>query len=174
MAASRKLKVYRTPIGFHDAYVAAASQKAALEAWGTDTNLFARGIAEIVSDPELTAEPLAKPGTVIKRLRGTTAEQLAALGPAKTTRPEARAPKVEKTKAKPVPSRSALEAAEQALAEAATRHAAEEADLAKREAALQRERGALDKAHASERRKLERALADERADYEAALRAWDG
>ena len=31
-----KLKVYRTPIGFHDAYVAAPSQKAALDAWGSD------------------------------------------------------------------------------------------------------------------------------------------
>jgi hypothetical protein len=28
----RKLKVFRTPIGFHDAYVAAPSRKAALEA----------------------------------------------------------------------------------------------------------------------------------------------
>ena len=42
---TRKLKVFRTPIGFHDAYVAAPSQKAALQAWGTDTDLFARGVA---------------------------------------------------------------------------------------------------------------------------------
>ena len=35
-----KLKVYSTPIGFHDALVAAPSQKAALEAWGAGTNLF--------------------------------------------------------------------------------------------------------------------------------------
>jgi hypothetical protein len=33
LAAKIELKVYRTPIGFHDALVAAASQKAALEAW---------------------------------------------------------------------------------------------------------------------------------------------
>ena len=51
------LKVYRTPIGFHDAYVAAPSQKAALQAWGSDANLFARGVAELVTDPALTAEP---------------------------------------------------------------------------------------------------------------------
>ena len=37
-----KLKVFRTPIGFHDAYVAAPSQKAALEAWGADSNIFAQ------------------------------------------------------------------------------------------------------------------------------------
>ena len=64
---SRKspLKVYRTTTGFHDAYVAAPSQKAALEAWGTDKNLFARGVAEQVTDPKLTAEPLAAPGTLM-------------------------------------------------------------------------------------------------------------
>lgn len=33
---ARKLKVFCTPIGFHDAYVAAPSQKAALEVWDTD------------------------------------------------------------------------------------------------------------------------------------------
>ena len=34
MARKQKLNVYRTPIGFHDAYVAAPSQHAALLAWG--------------------------------------------------------------------------------------------------------------------------------------------
>ena len=47
---ARALKVYRTPIGFHDAYVAAPSQKAALAAWGADANLFARGSAEQVTE----------------------------------------------------------------------------------------------------------------------------
>ena len=75
----QRLKVYRTPIGFHDAYVAAPSQKAALEAWGSDTNLFARGSAEEVTEPELMAAPLDNPGQVIKVLRGTEAEQIAAL-----------------------------------------------------------------------------------------------
>ena len=62
----RKLKVFRTPIGFHDAYVAAPSRKAALEAWGAGGNLFARGTAEEVTDPKLTAEPLRHPGEVIR------------------------------------------------------------------------------------------------------------
>ena len=46
MSAKRKqkLKVYCTPVGFHDAYVAAPSQKAALQAWGAKTNLFAQGL----------------------------------------------------------------------------------------------------------------------------------
>ncbi|MDB5697670.1 MAG: hypothetical protein JWN69_474, partial [Alphaproteobacteria bacterium] len=81
MARSSKLKVFRVPIGFHDAYVAAPSQKAAIQAWGSDRDVFSRGEAEVVTDPKLTAEPLAKPGAVVKRLRGTAAEQLAALPP---------------------------------------------------------------------------------------------
>ena len=85
-----KLKVFRTPIGFHDAYVAAPSRAAALRAWGSDKDLFARGIAEEVTDPALTAEPLAQPGTVFKRSRGTADEQVAALsgGTAKAKAPK--------------------------------------------------------------------------------------
>ena len=81
---ARALKVFRLPVGFHDAYVAAPSQKAAAEAWGADASVFARKDAELVTDPELTEEPLARPGQVIKRLRGTAAEQIAALGEAET------------------------------------------------------------------------------------------
>src|SRR6187401_1665332 len=75
----QKLKVFRTPIGFHDAYVAAPSQKAALDAWGADSNIFAQGIAEQVTDPRLMEEPLANPGKVIKRVRGSTDEHFAEL-----------------------------------------------------------------------------------------------
>ena len=81
MARATKLKLYRTVAGFHDAYVAASSQKAALAAWGSDKDLFARGLAEQVTDEALAAEALAAPGTVIRRSRGTTAEQIAALPP---------------------------------------------------------------------------------------------
>lgn len=35
MAKGAKLRLYQTALGFHDAYVAAPSKKAALEAWGT-------------------------------------------------------------------------------------------------------------------------------------------
>jgi hypothetical protein len=66
----RQLKVFRTSTGFHDAYVAAPSQKAALEAWGADANLFARGVAEQVTDAALMAEPLKHPGEVIRVSRG--------------------------------------------------------------------------------------------------------
>ena len=54
-----------------------ASQKAALQARGSDADLFARGIAEVVTDEALSAKPLASPGLVIRKLRGTADEQLA-------------------------------------------------------------------------------------------------
>ncbi len=108
------LKVYRTPIGFHDAYVAAPSQKAALKAWGSDADLFARGVAEVVTDPALTAEPLARPGAVIRRLRGTVEEQLAAAPPGSVRARKAASPRV----TPPRPDRAALDAAERALAAA--------------------------------------------------------
>lgn len=77
---SRRLKVFRTPIGFHDAYVAAPSQKAALAAWGADSNLFAQGIAEQVTDPELMAGALERPGEVVRRLRDGDGEGEPVLG----------------------------------------------------------------------------------------------
>jgi hypothetical protein len=79
MTRKQKLKVYRTPIGFHDAYVAATSQKEALKAWGSDVDLFSRGIAERVTEEALTREPLDRPGVVVRRPRGTNDEYMAAL-----------------------------------------------------------------------------------------------
>src|SRR4051794_30850602 len=80
----RPLKVFRTPVGFYDAVVAAPSQKAALAAWGTTTNLFASGDACAVGDPALQSEALAHPGEVIKKPRGDVA---AMLGPKPLRRP---------------------------------------------------------------------------------------
>ncbi len=154
MARAQKLKVYRTVAGFHDAYVAAASQKAALAAWGSDKDLFARGIAEQVTDDALTAEPLAAPGTVIKRARGTGAENLAVEVKTPQARrtgsqeppPSKSGPKPQpKPKPLPKPKREALDAADDALASLETEHRLairsieqEEADLARRRRALER------------------------------------
>ncbi|HEY0625460.1 MAG TPA: hypothetical protein VGD10_01880 [Allosphingosinicella sp.] len=186
MPANQKLKVFRTPIGFHDAYVAAPSQKAAIEAWGTDKDVFARGQAELVTDPALAAEPLASPGTVIKRLRGTAAEQIAALGdtpppPRRKAAEEAEAaPAPPKAKPKPPPrpkpkpSRAALDEAEAALTEAEARQKQGLNDLAQREAALARERRALEKAQADETAGLARARDKAEAAYRDAMRRWRG
>jgi hypothetical protein len=180
-----KLKVYRTPIGFHDAYVAAPSQKAAMEAWGSDKDLFSRGEAELVTDAALSAEPLAKPGVVIKRLRGTVEEQLAALPPdrPRTARSDSgkasddgaegsRAPKPSKKKP-PRPSRATLDEAEEALTEAEERHAAIRKDLIKREKALAEERRAAEAAHAAETERLERARQQAAKAFQAQLDKWE-
>jgi hypothetical protein len=165
-----KLKMYRTPIGFHDAYVAATSQKAALEAWGADANLFARGVAEQVDDPELTVEPLANPGTVTRRLRGTLDEQLAALPEA----PAAKAPPArERKKAKrPRPSREQLDQLEADLAELQQRQAEEEQALARREAELASERRKLTERHRRELERTSAKLDSSKAAYEIALSKW--
>ena len=176
MPRTSKLKVFRLPIGFHDAYVAAPSQKAAAEAWGSDIAVFTRGEAELVTDPTLSKEPLASPGKVIKRLRGTAEEQIAALGPAET--PKARkgaAPARKKTPPpKPRPSRAALDEAEAALAAAEAAQAEARRELTEREAALARERAALEKKSREERERLEARRDRAEAAYQEALRRWRG
>jgi hypothetical protein len=175
MPAPKQLKVFRTPIGFHDAYVAAPSQKAAMEAWGSDKDLFSRGEAERVTDPALTAEPLASPGLVIKRLRGTAAEHMAALPddapPRKPPRAKTSSGKKEQA---PRPSRAELDAAELALAQAAERQAEESGALAEREAELARERRALAKAQEREMARLGQERDKAAAEFEEAIRRWRG
>lgn len=200
MARKAKLKVFRTPIGFHDAYVAAPSQKAALAAWGSDRDLFARGVAERVDDPALMREPLAHPGEVIRRSRGTTAEQIAALpkdapkrpsrsASAKTPADEAesgararakaraaaeRKPRASSAKPKPPPDRNRLEAAERALTDAEARHREERRALARREAELAKERRQLEKRQAAEQARLAGKSEAARKAYERAVDAWRG
>lgn len=191
MARRQALKVFRTAIGFHDAYVAAPSQKAALKAWGADANLFAAGLAERVEDPELMREPLANPGTVVRRLRGTLAEHIAALPkdevrpakrppkpsaeipPAAPPTAKARAPKpAPPPKPRPRPDRAPLDKAEAELADLAHRHAAAKAAFARRLAELERERQALEVQQARERDKIERRVATARDRYESKMSAW--
>src|SRR5215210_6800861 len=120
-ARKAKLKVFRTPVGFHDAYVAAHSQKAALEAWGSGTDLFSAGSAELVTDPALTREALARPGEVIRKVRGSQAEHVRALGKVKKKAAGSRTSS-EVTKKKPRPSRAPVEKAEAAVERAKARH----------------------------------------------------
>ena len=172
-----KLKVYRTAIGFHDAYVAAPSQKAALAAWGTDKPLFARRAAEVVTDPALTAEPLGRPGEVVKRLRGTEAEQIAALSSDGPTRKDAVAPgkpAATKPTVKLKPSRAKLEVAERAADEAEEQHAAERTDIDARERALREERKDLEKRQRYETATLTKEREAAREAYDQALREWQG
>ncbi len=69
----RKLKTYQTSLGFFDLAVAAPSKKAALEAWGTNSNLFHHGFAKEADDPAIVAATMAKPGVVLRRAVGSNA-----------------------------------------------------------------------------------------------------
>jgi hypothetical protein len=160
----RKLKVFRMPIGFEDAYVAAPSRKAALEAWGAEHDQFARGVAEEVTDAALMREPLAQPGQVIRKSRGDLAKQLKSL-PRTTGKPAAKAPPIKKSKPKPQPRRDRLDAAEQAL-EAARKQA--QVDVDKLERQLTAVRAKHDKAVTVLARKRDA----ERKRYSDALKAW--
>lgn len=175
---AKKLKVFRTPIGFHDAYVAAPSQKAALEAWGSDSNLFAAGVAELITDPKLTKEPLARPGEVVRVLRGSAAEQVRALGATnKKDRPSPRPSSAggrASRKRGARPSSAAVEKAEKALERAEARHRSALDKLRAEAQALDRRRRELEARHSGERDKLARALDEARERYRAAMAEWQG
>jgi hypothetical protein len=68
---ARKLKTYQTSLGFFEQAVAAPSMKAALEAWGADSNLFHQGAAKESTDPDVIAATMKKPGVVLKRPVGS-------------------------------------------------------------------------------------------------------
>ena len=163
----RKLKVFRMPIGFEDAYVAAPSRKAALEAWGAEHDQFARGVAEEVTDPKLTREPLAHPGEVVRKSRGDLASQLKALPPRPRKRAEDSPPREKPRKPKPPPKRDKLDRAERALKEAQVRQREETAELEAQAAALHAR-------HEQELARLTAARDAARDAFRAALDTWSG
>ena len=183
MAKGAKLKVYVTPIGFHDAYVAAPSQKAALKAWGTATDLFGAGRATLVEEGGARDEALATPGLVVRRLRGSEAAMLdfEAPGPgearpaAGSRKEPAAAPAKPGTRPRPVlppkakpkpPDRSRLDAAEAALAGARR-------DLADELARIESERQALNEREAALKEAAAGALRDIEGERDAARRAFE-
>lgn len=68
---ARKLKTYVTSVGFFDLAIAAPSMKAALQAWGSNSNLFHQGFAREVTDGPAVAATMAKPGIVLRRPVGS-------------------------------------------------------------------------------------------------------
>lgn len=166
---ARKLKVFRTAIGFHDAYVAAPSRKAALEAWGSDHDLFATGAAELVTDPELSREPLEKPGNVIRRARGTADEHLASIEKDRPKRGRAAAPP---RRAPPRPSRTAVDRAEAALAEAEAARRDELDAIVRDIEKLSRRKRELEAKHRHVIDRLTRTLEERRSDYDDRLARW--
>jgi hypothetical protein len=57
--------------GFYDLALAAPSMKAALEAWGAESNLFHQGVAKESKDPEVVAATMAKPGVILRHPVGS-------------------------------------------------------------------------------------------------------
>jgi len=149
---SRRLKVFRTNAGFYDAYIAAPSRLAALAAWGAKGDLFAREAAEEITDPALTAEPLAHPGEVIRKPRGSFSV------PSTTGIGKLR---------KRLPSRVGLDKAEAALAEFEKKAAAQLAAITEREEALVRERIELEERQRAAREKLVKRRNLEQEKFEA-------
>ena len=177
MPRKQKLKLFRTPIGFHDAYVAAPSRKAALEAWGSNTDLFSAGIAEEAKDERLLAELSANPGEVARKSRGSAKEHQAALGKVakKSSKPSPRPSPASGSGRKkgPKPSRAALDKAEAALAELDKKQSAERGALEREERALAKRRERLEE---TQRQAMDKAVArrdevEER--YRAAVAKWE-
>ena len=153
-----KLKVYATHIGFHDAVVAAPSQKAALEAWDIRENLFAQGMAAVTDDAAAIKAALAQPGVVLRRAAGSDRPftEAPAAPDAPKPKPAAEEKAAQAKPAKPPPDRAPLDAAEKALADldADEKRAAE--DLARRRRDLDAEAREQDRAFSTRRKTLER------------------
>lgn len=170
----QRLKLFRTPIGFHDAYVAAPSRKAALEAWGSGTDLFSAGIAEELKDAKLLRELQERPGEVVRKPRGSAKEHAAGLeriGRTETKQEGGPRIKSGKTKGKK-PSRGALDKADAAVAKLEKRQAEERGELDREERALAKrgERQEEKDAKAMEKATATRDKAKEK--YRVAMAKW--
>ncbi|WP_038956653.1 cell envelope integrity/translocation protein TolA [Bradyrhizobium japonicum] len=157
---ARKLKTYQTSLGFFDLAIAAPSMKAALEAWGADSNLFHQGAKES-HDPDVIATTMAKPGAVLRRPVGTDrpfsehAElptDLGGGGPTKAAR-KSKGPKAKKPSSRPVDKAAERKAAlafekeqKRRQLEQAKEETARQKDRERRQQAIDKAQAALDKA----------------------------
>lgn len=164
---ARKLKTYQTSVGFYDMAVAAPTMKAALQAWGSDRNLFHDGLARETDDAAIVAATMAKPGIVLRRPVGSTgafAEQASVAKALPAARP--RAPARPARARNDVAERRAAHAFEREQAHRERQRRKEEERLARertrKEAAIAAAESALAKAsarHAASQRKFDRARA---------------
>jgi colicin import membrane protein len=169
---ARKLKTFETSLGFFDLAIAAPSMKAALEAWGADSNLFHQGVARESTDPDVIAATLAKPGVILKRPVGSSgpfreeAELPSSLARGESGRPSkapGRKPRKGRRKVgKPSPRATDDKAARKAAL-------AFEREQKRRERERQKEEAASEKA----RERREQAVARAQAALEAAEREHD-
>src|SRR5579864_1714280 len=176
---ARKLKAYQTSLGFFDLAVAAPSMKAALEAWGADSNLFHQGAAKQSEDPDIIAATMAAPGVVLKRPVGSSGPfkehaelptSLAGDGLSKKASSSSATRKPEKHPKRPRDEAADREAAlafekeqKRRLRERAKEEAAQREERERRQKAVEKAQGALDAA----RRKHETNASDIQAQREA-------
>nr|WP_249163331.1 cell envelope biogenesis protein TolA [Bradyrhizobium diazoefficiens] len=154
------MKTYQTSLGFFDLAIAAPSMKAALEAWGADSNLFHQGAAKESHDPDVIAATMAKPGVVLRRPVGTDrpfsehAELPTDLGggPTKVAR-KSKGLKAKKPSSRPVDKAAERKAAlafekeqKQRQLEQAKEETARQKDRERRQQAVDKAQAALDKA----------------------------
>lgn len=165
---ARKLKTFTTSAGFFDLAVAAPSMKAALEAWGSQRNLFHDGFAKESSDPAIVEATMAKPGVVLRRPVGTNGafgERSGLpndLGSAARPQPvEKHRPKKERPPAKPIDGKAQRRAAAAFERERQRQERQEQ----KEQAARERERERRDRAIAA----AEAALEEARQVHDAAI-----
>src|SRR4051794_3359258 len=91
--------------------------KAALEAWGADSNLFHQGVARQTDDPNVVAATMSKPGVILRRAVGSDgpfredAKVPTHLAAGTPNRPKVRAKQREKHVVRPSDDRTARKAA---------------------------------------------------------------
>jgi hypothetical protein len=153
---ARKLKVFQTSLGFFDQAIAVPSMKAALEAWGADSNLFHQGAAKESTDPDVVVAAMAKPGVVLKRPVGSDvpfkehAELPTDLGDGHANgRPRKRPAKLKKQPAGKTDHKAARKAALEYVKEEKQRKLERQRAEAAREKEGQRRQQAVDKAQAA-------------------------
>jgi colicin import membrane protein len=187
LAVARKLKTFLTSLGFFDQAVAAPSMKAALQAWGADSNLFHQGFAREVDDPAIVEATMARPGVVLKRPIGSRgpfreSAELPAELPAANRRAQAKRPGKEASPKK-IDAKAERQAAlafereqEKRDRERQIEQARREKERARRDKAVARAQAALDAAEREHARKAavidrERDAAEKRsADEDARWR----
>lgn len=174
---ARKLKTFQTSLGFFDLAIAAPSMKAALEAWGADSNLFHQGVAKEANDADVVAATMAVPGVVLKRPVGSSgpfkerAELPTDIAGKRTSGKNTRnKPEPEKSKQTGRPAVAGRKAAAAYAKEGDHRRREREKEEAALQKALERRRRAVEKAQGAldaAREKHDGKAAEIRAEIEA-------
>jgi hypothetical protein len=170
---SKKLKVFQAPFGFYDSVVAAPSQAAALRAWGSHQNLFAEGVAQVVTDEKIVAAALAHPELPLRRAVGSNGafELEPSSRPSVPDAPKGakekafKEPKKPAAKKAPPPDRSALDEAEKSLRDLSEKLKAEEAEFERKREQLNDDEARAQLAYSDARRAAAAAVEKARKAY---------